>query len=410
MAYKPHYSRAAERTGKSTAAKKPEGKPANDFDSLEKAINDAASKTSALWLSFITFATLILITTGTVTHKKLFLEEPLKLPVLNADLDLISYFVFAPLFFLVFHFYLLLQLDGLVAKVRIYDDELCKKQEDASKRRLLRQRLDTFIFAQLLVGTREHRTGLIERLNRFVAWITVVGLPLFTMVLIQLIFLPYHGQAVTWWHRLAIVLDLTLIWLFWPRLPDGTATWRDGLRGVRACRRYARPLANAYVAAIVGDTFREHPDAKRARSKLWWTSLQTARPGTWPTLTLVLFSTLVAAYPTEWIYNSSFRPAPFRTLTRGLLQQGDAFDVETGKTKFVGSLFDMGSNRLRLSDVDFDIGARLKKIKEEYEKAGNGVSREFAPPDPPINRIYRSRFLVCLAGTCRPPTLRLGRR
>ena len=110
----------------------------NDLEALEKAVNEAAGKASGLWLSFISFATLLMITTGTVTHKKLLLEEPLKLPLLNVDLPLISYFVFAPLFFAVFHFYLMLQLDGFAAKMRAYSDMLYAQVPDAASRGLLR--------------------------------------------------------------------------------------------------------------------------------------------------------------------------------------------------------------------------------------------------------------------------------
>jgi hypothetical protein len=42
-----------------------------DLDALEKAVNDAAGRANSLWVSFILFATLVVITTGTVTHKHL---------------------------------------------------------------------------------------------------------------------------------------------------------------------------------------------------------------------------------------------------------------------------------------------------------------------------------------------------
>jgi hypothetical protein len=77
------------------------GSEPRDLGALEKAVNDAAGRASNLWISFVFFATLIAITTGTVTHKHLFLELPLKLPVLNVDLPLMGYFFAVPLFFVV---------------------------------------------------------------------------------------------------------------------------------------------------------------------------------------------------------------------------------------------------------------------------------------------------------------------
>src|SRR5262245_47316680 len=95
-----------------------------DLESLEKAVNAAASKAAASWLSFISFATLLMITTGTVTHTQLLFSKPLRLPLVNAELPLSGYFFFAPLFFVIFHFYTMLQIHDLSTKVRAYVREL----------------------------------------------------------------------------------------------------------------------------------------------------------------------------------------------------------------------------------------------------------------------------------------------
>src|SRR4029453_12740031 len=44
---------------------------------------------------------------------------------------------------------------------------------------------------------------------------TVVLLPLGLLLWTQLRFLPYHDTAITWNHRLAVLVDLALLWLFW---------------------------------------------------------------------------------------------------------------------------------------------------------------------------------------------------
>jgi hypothetical protein len=86
-----------------------------DLSALEKAVNDASGKAATLWISFVTSATVLAITTGTVSHKMLLLEEPVQLPLLNVKLPLLAYFYATPLFFLVYQFYVMLQLDGLAA-------------------------------------------------------------------------------------------------------------------------------------------------------------------------------------------------------------------------------------------------------------------------------------------------------
>jgi hypothetical protein len=113
---------------------------------------------------------------------------------------------------------MLLQLHGLSAKIEDYNAVLREQHPHAGDRRLLRQRLDSFIFAQVLVGARDRREGSIGRLNRAVAWITMVGLPIGTLLLLQLMFLPYHHELMTWWHRLCVLADLGLVWFFWARV------------------------------------------------------------------------------------------------------------------------------------------------------------------------------------------------
>src|SRR5215813_264656 len=92
-----------------------------DVGELQKALNDAAGKASVLWTTFITFLLYLAIAFGSVTHRDLFLENSIKLPLLNVDLSLVSFFVVAPLLLVIFHFYVFLQLLGLASKARDYN-------------------------------------------------------------------------------------------------------------------------------------------------------------------------------------------------------------------------------------------------------------------------------------------------
>src|SRR5665213_3874942 len=81
-----------------------------DLASLQGAVNDAWSRAAALWLSFLTFMAYLTMTVGAVTHEALLRQTGIQLPVLNVQLPLVGFFWIAPLFFLLFHFYLFLQL------------------------------------------------------------------------------------------------------------------------------------------------------------------------------------------------------------------------------------------------------------------------------------------------------------
>ena len=132
---------------------------ARDLSALEKTVNDTAGKVMVLWTSFITVGAYLLIATGSVKHRDLFLDAAIRLPVLGVDLPVTGYFLVAPMIFLIFHFYVLLQLSGLNEKVSAYNVVLNETLEQADDRRIARRRLDDFPFLQFLAGVRERRMG-----------------------------------------------------------------------------------------------------------------------------------------------------------------------------------------------------------------------------------------------------------
>src|SRR6516162_8175271 len=170
----------------------------NDVDKLQSALNDAAGKASILWTTFVTFELYLVIAFGSVTHRNLFLEDPIKLPLLNVDLPLVGFFLIAPAILVIFHFYVLLQLLAMARKTRDYDTVLRKVAPEASDHQLLRQRLDPFLILQFLAGPTEQRTGFSGLSLRLIAWITLAGAPVLILLQGQVTFLPYHGIGVTW--------------------------------------------------------------------------------------------------------------------------------------------------------------------------------------------------------------------
>jgi uncharacterized protein YjbI with pentapeptide repeats len=187
--------------------------PGDDISKLEDALNRAAASSSALWTTFITFQLYIAIAFGSVTHSDLFLESPIKLPLLNVELPLVSFFAIVPVLLVIFHFYIFLQLLALSERTAFYDTRL-SAAPDAPER----HRLDSFFILQFLVGPTSQRQGFNGLSLRLIAWITLVGTPILILVQGQLVFLPYHHEGVTWIQRLSILADLSIIWFFWDRL------------------------------------------------------------------------------------------------------------------------------------------------------------------------------------------------
>src|SRR5690348_6786716 len=191
------------------------GTRSGDVGELQKSLNEASSKAFVLWTTFITFQLYLMIAFGSVTHRNLFLEDPIKLPILGVDLSLVGFFVVAPAVLVIFHFYVFLQILALAKKATDYTSLVDAVALDPKSNQLLRQRSDSFLILQFLVGPEEQRSGLTGTSLRLIAWITLVGAPVLILLQGEITFLPYHLVWVVWLERIAIVLDLAIIWSFW---------------------------------------------------------------------------------------------------------------------------------------------------------------------------------------------------
>lgn len=224
---------------KSSAPAKPK-----NLEEVTKAATDASSLASGLWLSFILFGAYYVISVGAVTHDDLFLEKPAKLPVLGTELPLKAFFIVAPFIFVIYHFYLLLQLSLLAGKIGRFNAVLREEITDAAMRSEKRALLPPHIFIQMLAGPADERKGIKGRLLRLIAWLSMFVLPLLALVLTLVQFLPYHGEGVSWAQRLAILLDGGLLTLIWPSVIAG-----DGLIALTVARS-GPSAAGAVFAAI----------------------------------------------------------------------------------------------------------------------------------------------------------------
>jgi hypothetical protein len=235
---------------------------ADDPDEVRKALDDAAGMSRNLWLAYLTFGTYLAISVASVTHTDLFLQTPIKLPLLNVELPLVAFFWVAPLLFLIFHAYLLLNLRLLVDNVLRFNQMLEGAKLTPEEQDSFRLLLSNFPFVQLLAGTRDSKKGPVGWVLAVIVWITIVFAPVVLLVVIQLKFLPYHHELVTWLHRGVIAADILLLWFFWGSI-------------MRAANR------------------------GRLRSILALTGNLTL------TIVVLLFATLIATFPGEWLVDEN---------------------------------------------------------------------------------------------------------
>ena len=331
-----------------------------DVEALEKSLNDSATRVSTIWVSFLIFSLYLLIAATTVTHRQLFLAEPVKLPVLNIDLPLWGFFWLAPILFVVFHAYVLIQLILLARTAAAYDAAVAKLIEEDNlspkANASLRQRLANTLFAQILAGSPREREGWFGSLLKAMAWITLVIAPILILLTFQFMFLPYHSHLATWTHRLLILLELVVAFKLWPLVlnPGHDFQWRSGDMDFRVTR-----------------LFRSREDRLRGRQFLRRLALPIA------TIALYIFLPLsLATYPGELHVN---------------LFTGQALDgVQC--TRWIQRKFgfaDMRYDRLALERVDVVDDEKFEKIQQATLKAGE------RPYQGERTRILRDRDLNC---------------
>lgn len=180
-----------------------------DLKTLADAANEAAKREAAQWFYFVTIMLTLAALVGSTTHRVLFLEDPVKVPLLAIELPLRGFYVVAPAIFVVMHFYVLAQVRILAGKVARFLEALDAEagMNEAARDRALK-RLDSFSVAQFLAAARFGRPPLALSL---MVVVTLVVAPVALLLFFQLRFLPFHDAVITWWHRVLVLADLARI-------------------------------------------------------------------------------------------------------------------------------------------------------------------------------------------------------
>jgi uncharacterized protein YjbI with pentapeptide repeats len=199
-----------------------------DVEALEKSLNDSATRVSTIWVSFLLFGLYLTIAAGNVTHRQLFLEDPIKLPVLNIDLPLVGFFFLAPVLFVILHAYVLLQVLLLARTAVAYNEAVDHNVKNDVYNARVRQRLANTLFAQIFAGSPRERQGIIGALLRAMAWVTLAIIPILIFFVFQYKFLPHHHHYATWLHRILTAIEFCILVLLWPMVlePIRDFDWR----------------------------------------------------------------------------------------------------------------------------------------------------------------------------------------
>jgi uncharacterized protein YjbI with pentapeptide repeats len=176
-------------------------------EKMLEVLNREASTARNVWITFISLLTFVAITVAGVTHQDLFFEKALKIPLLNVDLPLTWFFAVAPLLIVVLHARVLLEHALLAAKAHEVHRLLNGVPQVYGDR--LRQRASAYFFVQETVLP--NRSKIINSGVRFISSLTLEVFPLALLVFIQLQFLAYQHDWLTWLHRLLVLASASLV-------------------------------------------------------------------------------------------------------------------------------------------------------------------------------------------------------
>jgi hypothetical protein len=187
----------------------------DDLKALRDSVADAASVSNTLWVTYLGTLFYLLIAVGSVTHKDLFLQSSMTLPFVNVNLPTAGFFFLGPVVFLILHAYVLLHFVILTDKIATLDQVLTTQ---IANQEMLRRQLPANTFVQFLAGPSEVRDGMIGVFLWLIALVTLVISPVLLLLFFELKFLPYHSELITWVQRIAVGIDLGLLWFLWPRI------------------------------------------------------------------------------------------------------------------------------------------------------------------------------------------------
>jgi uncharacterized protein YjbI with pentapeptide repeats len=267
-----------------------------DVEALESAVNDSATRVSAIWISFLIFSLYLLIAATTVTQRQLLLADPIKLPVLNIDLPLWGFFFLAPILFVILHIYVLLQVLLLGRTTAAYNAAVARVQLSPEENISVRQRLANTLFAQIFAGSPREREGFIGALLRAMVWITLAIAPILILLAFQFSFLAYHSHIATWTHRFLILVELAAFFLIWPLALD-------------AQKEFQWPKVGADLRHLGALCWRAFGPKEQRREEWLWLR-QRAAPLT-ASLLFIFVSLAIATFPGEPYANLLTLKSPF---------------------------------------------------------------------------------------------------
>ncbi|MGH1417367.1 MAG: pentapeptide repeat-containing protein [Hyphomicrobiaceae bacterium] len=182
--------------------------PVNPYSLLE-AVNRSSDTAHTAWLIFLGLMTYLMVAVAGVTHEDFLVQKPVSLPILQVDIPQTQFFQFAPVILVLLHLGVVAQLVLVARKTLEFDKSIRLLETSHHRTHPLRLELHNFFFVQGIAGPQ--RSAVMSTFLHAMSWLTLVILPVVLILYIQVVFLPYHDVAITWTHRIALIVDVAML-------------------------------------------------------------------------------------------------------------------------------------------------------------------------------------------------------
>lgn len=204
--------------------------PVDKIEDLIQSVNNTSDHARAL-VGGMLFSALVMAAMVVGTSDQAILLDSLELaPTLGVRVSVSIAHLFAPIILVFFHIGALIQLDLTDARWHLLSIKLSDSSLDPSEQAHQRARIHGAVEAYALGENVWATQG--SRMRRAIAWISIVWIPLFVLLALQISFVRYQSWPITIVQKVALVIDAAfVIWFFWQmrQRRAATLTCRPGI-------------------------------------------------------------------------------------------------------------------------------------------------------------------------------------
>ncbi len=186
-----------------------------------------------IYLVYLTVMIYIFVIVLSTDQELLFRAGYKQLPLVHISVPIVAFFTWIPWALLVLHFYLLIQVTFLSDKVRLYRQAIKDHLESEEDIRDAKMLLASVPLVHILVE--EKGRSIYSTLLYLIVFVSLAVFPLMLLIMAQITFLPYQSELITWLHRIVILIDALMLWVFGRnilRSNKGKTIWINSVAGL----------------------------------------------------------------------------------------------------------------------------------------------------------------------------------